>query len=87
MQKILENRTRLKSQLARAFLGELLGMIILMTFGLASVAQFKFNNEDSPCISGLLSVNLGFGFGVVVAILVTGKASGYHAKININFNK
>lgn len=76
MQRSLEKRTRLRSQLAKEFLAELLGIFILMTFGMASVAQLKFSSEDNPYNSSILSVNIAFGFGVAAAILVTGKASG-----------
>lgn len=77
MQRLLEKRTRFKSQFAREFVGELFGTFILLVFGLNSVAQFKLTSSDNPDSINLLSINLGFGIGVIVAILVTGKASGY----------
>lgn len=67
----------MRSQLAKEFIAELLGMFLMMTFGMASVAQLKFSSEDNPFSINSLCVNLAFGFGVLVAILVTGKASGY----------
>lgn len=57
-----------------------------MTFGMASVAQLKFSSEDNPYQASPLSVNISFGFGVALAILVTGKASGIMHKFFPNFS-
>jgi hypothetical protein len=83
IQPQLEKWTRTKNQNIKEFLGEIFGTFLLVCFGCASVAQFKFSNQTDNVERSLLPVNLGFGFGAVVAILVTGKISGkYFIKEN-----
>jgi hypothetical protein len=77
LQKILEKSTRIKNQYIKEFIAELFGTLIMLLFGLGSVAQLKFLMIENPFTTSLISVNLSFGFGVVAAILVTGKASGH----------
>ncbi len=48
----------------------------MLTFGLGSVAQFKFSKQDNPYAYSVLSVNFAFGFAVTCAALMVGKASG-----------
>lgn len=67
---------RIKSQIGREFLAEILGSFILLAFGLASVAQFKFSKKEDPYQTSFISVNFAFGFGVTCAIIVVGKVSG-----------
>jgi len=73
----LERYVKVKNQIAKQFLAEILGTLILMAFGLSSVAQYKFFKAEGNDLS-FLSVNFGFGFGVIAAILVVGKSSGAH---------
>lgn len=78
LQNLLEKRIRFNSPLFREFLAELFGTYIILTFGLASDAQLKFftANPNNPYQTTKLTVNLSFGFGVMIAILVAGKVSG-----------
>jgi len=77
---------RIKNQKIREFLAEILGSFIFISFGLASIAQFKFfKRDDSSYQSTFLSVNLAFGFGIMAAILVVGKVSGAHLNPAVSF--
>lgn len=67
---------KIKSPRAKEFIAEVFGTFILLLIGLSSVAQYKFASQDNPNSQGVLSVNLGFGFGAVVAIILVGKVSG-----------
>lgn len=67
---------KIKSPAAREFLAELFGCFIFLTFGLAGVAQYKFQLKDNPYNTNFLAVHVGFGFGIVAAILCVGKISG-----------
>ncbi len=77
----IKNLTKINSNLARIFLAETFGMIIFLSFSLASVAQFIFTEKMS-----FLSANISFGFGLTIAIIVCGKVSGETKKKNINYN-
>ena len=48
----------------------------MVTFGLASVAQFKLEKQADKHPYSFISVNFGFGFGLTCAALVVGKISG-----------
>ena len=81
----LSSSMRIQNQNKRAFLAELLGSLIFISFGLASVAQFKFfKSDDELYRSTFLSVNLAFGFGITIAILVVGKVSGAHLNPSVS---
>lgn len=81
LQPILQRFIKVRSQLGKEFLAELFGSFLLLLIGLSSVAQAKFLGTGT----GLLSINLAFGFAVVVAILVTGKTSGCHINPAVSF--
>jgi aquaporin-3 len=82
----LSSFMRVQNQNIRVFLAELLGSLIFISFGLASVAQFKFfKSDDGHYRSAFLSVNLAFGFGITIGILVVGKVSGAHLNPSVSF--
>ncbi|RNA41258.1 aquaporin-3 [Brachionus plicatilis] len=62
-----------KSFLFRQFLAEAFGTFFFISFGLGSVAQYVFAGRKS-----FLAVNLSFGLGLALAILVVGRISGGH---------
>ena len=62
--------------MVREFFAETLGIFLLVSFGLASVAQnVLFTQKDTSTYS-FLSVNLAFGFGATAAAIVSGSVSG-----------
>lgn len=75
IQPRLERVVKFRSPYLREFLAETLGTFLLVLIGCSSVAQFKFNGAQAGTF---LSVNLGFGLAVTVAVLVVGKVSGCH---------
>lgn len=79
IQPTLQRTCRIRNSLVRELIAEALGIFLLCLIGLSSVAQFVFHKrEGSTTMASFLSVNLGFGIGVIAAILVTGKVSGCH---------
>ena len=71
-----ERYIKIRSTLAREFLGELIGTFILITFGCGSVAQYTFMGVKHRDQMPFLSVNISWGFAVTLGVLVAGKASG-----------
>jgi glycerol uptake facilitator-like aquaporin len=61
----------IKNQHIRCFLAELLGTFVFLTFSLGGVAQFILGKTGIP-----LAVNISFGFGLTIAIVIAGKISG-----------
>jgi glycerol uptake facilitator-like aquaporin len=57
-------------------LAEVFGTMIMVTFSLSTGAQFTFFKRDDPNNIDFLSINFGAGFGVTIAVLIVGKASG-----------
>lgn len=64
----------MKPRLSTAFLGELLGTFLLVFFGCGSVAAAVAMQAQV----GIFQVAIVWGFGVSVAILLSGSASGAH---------
>jgi MIP family channel proteins len=64
-------RTTLKQEL----LAEFLGTFILVTFGVAAVAQVILSEGRN---GGYLSINLGWGLAVVMGVYVAGGVTGAH---------
>jgi MIP family channel proteins len=64
-------RTTLKQEL----LAEFLGTFILVTFGVAVVAQVILSEGKN---GGYLSINLGWGLAVVMGVYVAGGVTGAH---------
>jgi len=59
----------------REFVAELLGTCVLIMFGCGSVAQSVLSQKAN---GDMLSINLGWGFGVLIGVLVAGPVSGAH---------
>ncbi len=66
----------------REVFAEITGTFLLCVAGLSAVAQFKFFARDAkanaPGYVNFLPVNVAFGFGATIAILVSGKVSGIY---------
>lgn len=68
----------IKSQLLREFLAEFFGTFLLMVFINGACAQNTLFTRDDPRTNNHLAIDVTCGFGVTIAILVTGKVSGAH---------
>ena len=65
--------SRSQVRLAKEFLAELLGTAVLLMFGCGCVAQSVLSNKEN---GGMLSINIGWGLGVLLGIMVAGPVSG-----------
>ena len=73
---------KISNPLIKEFLAEIAGTFVMLAFGLGSVAQLVLGKGNHNTI---LSVNLAWGFGVTMGILVAGKISGkFYLSLNIN---
>lgn len=59
----------------KEFAGELLGTWVLIVFGVGVCAQVTLSGETA---GSFLSINLGWGLAVTMAVYVAGKMSGAH---------
>uniref|UniRef100_A0A8C5SUQ5 Aquaporin-3 n=1 Tax=Laticauda laticaudata TaxID=8630 RepID=A0A8C5SUQ5_LATLA len=66
-------RLRIRNKLLRQALAECLGTLILVMFGCGSVAQLVLSKGTH---ARFLTVNLAFGFAVMLGILIAGQVSG-----------
>jgi glycerol uptake facilitator-like aquaporin len=57
-------------------MAEMTGTILLVLCGCASVAHYKIVKEDPTNNPIFLTINLSFGFGLTLGILLTAKISG-----------
>ena len=57
----------------KEFLAELLGTCVLLMFGCGCVAQSVLSGENN---GGMLSINIGWGLGVLAGVLIAGPVSG-----------
>uniref|UniRef100_F6SXP0 Aquaporin n=1 Tax=Ciona intestinalis TaxID=7719 RepID=F6SXP0_CIOIN len=73
--KKVSSLVRIENVLLREMLAEFLGTFILLVFGNGAVAQ-KVLSRDT--LGTTLSINWAYGFGVTMAVYVTGKVSGAH---------
>ncbi|XP_015746078.1 aquaporin-7-like [Python bivittatus] len=74
--KMLEkliNSVTVRNETVRQTLAEALATFLLMVFGLGSVAQVVLGRKN---FGEYLSINLGFGFGVMLGIHAAGGISG-----------
>lgn len=61
------------AKIAKEFCAELLGTMVLLMFGCGCVAQSILSNKAN---GEMLSINIGWGLGVLLGILVAGPISG-----------
>ncbi|XP_062984407.1 aquaporin-7-like [Elgaria multicarinata webbii] len=83
--KMLEKAVGLmtiRNETVRQALAEALGTFILMLLGLGSVAQVVLGKKN---FGEYLSINLGFGFGVMLGVHMAGGISGAHMNASITF--
>ncbi|KAM8962207.1 aquaporin-3-like [Pelodytes ibericus] len=73
---------RIRNKLLRQALAECLGTLILVMFGCGSVAQVVLSKGSH---GQFLTVNLAFGFAVMLGILVAGQISGGHLNPAVTF--
>ena len=65
--------SRSQVRLAKEFVAELLGTAVLLMFGCGCVAQSVLSHKEN---GGMLSINLGWGLGVLLGIMLAGPVSG-----------
>lgn len=65
----------MRPSLAKELAAEFLGTMVLVTFGVASVAQVTFGESQ---FGQYLSINLGWGLAVTMGIYIAGGISGAH---------
>ena len=75
--------SRSQVKLAKEFLAELLGTTVLLMFGCGCVAQSVLSHKEN---GGMLSINIGWGLGVLLGIMVAGPVSGTK-KMKVNFSR
>ena len=66
----------------KEFLAELVGTCVLLMCGCGCVAQAVLSGGAH---GGMLSINIGWGLGVLLGVLVAGPISGKIMQINICF--
>merc|ERR1712071_215255 len=66
---------RIEAPLLREVFAEFLGTFILVIFGDAAVAQSKLSDSKN---GDFLSINWGWGIGLIMGVLVSGGVSGAH---------
>ncbi|XP_026084902.1 aquaporin-10-like [Carassius auratus] len=71
----INKRIKVKNELARQIMGEILGTFVLLLFGCAAAAQVKTSRETK---GQFLSVNLAFSIGVMCAMYLCRAVSGAH---------
>lgn len=65
----------MKSTLLKQFLAEFLGTFLLVLMGDGAIAQYSYLEPERK---NFLSVALGYGFALMIGILVSGGVSGGH---------
>ncbi|XP_056398711.1 aquaporin-3 isoform X1 [Hyla sarda] len=73
---------RIRNKLIRQALAECLGTLILVMFGCGSVAQVVLSKGSHGLF---LTVNLAFGFAVMLGIIIAGQVSGGHLNPAVTF--
>ncbi|RNA05793.1 aquaporin-3 [Brachionus plicatilis] len=86
LQESLKKAINITNPLVKEFMAESFGTMIFIFIGCSGVAQFKLNNKQDSNLNNLLSVNIGFGFGVLMAILLVGTISGAHLNPAVSFS-
>ena len=67
----------------KEFLAELVGTCVLLMFGCGCVAQSVLSGKAD---GGMLSINIGWGLGVLVGVLIAGPVSGKQRKYIVDPN-
>lgn len=67
--------TRFQVKIAKEFVAELLGTAVLLMFGCGCVAQAVLSRNVN---GNMFSINVGWGLGVLIGIIVAGPISGAH---------
>ncbi|XP_063814047.1 aquaporin-3 isoform X1 [Pseudophryne corroboree] len=80
--KSVSGMLRIRNKLLRQALSECLGTLILVMFGCGSVAQVVLSKGSH---GQFLTVNLAFGFAVMLGILISGQVSGGHLNPAVTF--
>ncbi|XP_066473879.1 aquaporin-7-like [Tiliqua scincoides] len=73
---------RIRNEMVREALAEALATFLLMLFGQGSVAQVVLGRGE---FGQYLSINLGFGFGVMLGVHAAGGISGAHMNASVTF--
>ena len=68
-------------KILKEFTAEVVGTCVLLMFGCGCVAQSLLSNKENGT---MLSINLGWGFGVLMGIMIAGPISGEE---DVNTNK
>ena len=65
-------------KLVRQFAAEVLGTFLLVLFGDAAIAQVALGSKSGADFGGFQSICFGYGFALMIGILVSGGVSGGH---------
>jgi len=85
LERLIKCCFSIKNHYVKEFLAEFLGTLLLVLFGCGSVAQYRLRKEESNSNPILLTINLAFGFGLTLGILITSKISGGHLNPAVSF--
>ncbi|CAH8554851.1 unnamed protein product [Schistosoma turkestanicum] len=78
-QHVIADRLRLTSSpLVRACLGEFMGSIILLIFGNGVLAQVILGDHGKQAHGTFISISLGWGFAVYMAVIFSGQCGSGH---------
>jgi hypothetical protein len=86
LRNLLERHAKIKNENVRIFLAEMLGVIIYITIGLSSIAQYRLSIVGNPYMSDPLSLYVGYSVGLTFAVLIVGKISGLSLLLFWKFN-
>ena len=67
----------------KEFLAEMLGTCVILMFGGGCVAQAVLSGKEN---GDMLSIDIGWGLGVLIGILVAGPVSGTNIIMTYNMN-
>lgn len=76
MDRFVKRYLTVQNRFVREFLSEMFGTTLLVLFGCGSVAQFELRKSINNLNPIRLNINLTFGFGITLAVLITSKISG-----------
>lgn len=76
LKQFCDKYLRLENESCRVFFGETLAVMIYVTIGLASIAQYKLAEVTHPSFADPLALFWGYSVGAMFAVLICGKVSG-----------